>query len=180
MTGCRYIRLMDAGRGDADHPERDAGWDERERGETPTERLDRNWADLLQELRVVQTGVQLLTGFLLTLPFQARFEQLSMRQRDLYLLTVAFSVLATGLVIAPVGVHRILFRQRARRQLVSAAHRFALAGLIALSLAVVGVSALIFDVVRGTSAGWMAAVVVSALLGGLWFAVPLALRVIDG
>jgi hypothetical protein len=52
---------------DTDHPERDASWDERARHETPTERLDRNWGDLLQELRVVQTGVQLLTGFLLTL-----------------------------------------------------------------------------------------------------------------
>ncbi len=57
---------------DVDRPERDTGWDDQARKETPTQRLDRNWGDLLQELRVVQTGVQLLTGFLLTLPFQAR------------------------------------------------------------------------------------------------------------
>ena len=59
---------------DVDHPEANQGWDHDARSETPTERLDRNWSNLLQELRVVQTGVQLLTGFLLTLPFQQRFD----------------------------------------------------------------------------------------------------------
>ena len=78
------------------------------------QRLDRNWADLLQELRVVQTGVQLLTGFLLTLPFQARFEQLSGYERTIYLVTVTLSVAATGFLIAPVSLHRILFRRHAR------------------------------------------------------------------
>jgi hypothetical protein len=104
---------------DADHPERDAAWDGRARHETTTKRLDRNWADLLQELRVVQTGVQLLTGFLLTLPFQAFFTTLSAFEENVYLFTVACSVLATGLAIAPVSLHRILFRQRARRLTVS-------------------------------------------------------------
>jgi len=75
---------------------RDDGWNEQARDETPMQRLDRNWADLLQELRVVQTGVQLLTGFLLTLPFQARFEQLSANERTIYLVTVALSVAITG------------------------------------------------------------------------------------
>ena len=60
---------------DVDHPERDQQWDRRERGETEVQRLDRNWNSLLQELRVVQTGVQLLTGFLLTLPFQQRLQR---------------------------------------------------------------------------------------------------------
>ncbi len=164
---------------DADHPERDASWDERARHETPTERLDRNWADLLQELRVVQTGVQLLTGFLLTLPFQARFEKLSMFQQNVYLVTVASSVIATGLVIAPVSLHRILFRQRARRQMVSVAHRLALAGLSALSLAIVGVVLLIFDVVKGPVTGWATAGIVAALLFALWFALPLVIRALD-
>jgi len=84
-----------------------------------------------------------LTGFLLTLPFQARFEKLSTFQQDVYLITVGCSVAATGLVIAPVSLHRILFRRRARRQMVGAAHRLALAGLVALSLAIVGVVLLI-------------------------------------
>ena len=77
---------------DVDHPEDDQRWDRRERQETETERLDRNWASLLQELRVVQTGVQLLTGFLLTLPFQQRFDILDNGMQFVYLATVACSM----------------------------------------------------------------------------------------
>ncbi len=84
---------------DVDHPERDQRWDYRRRRETELERLDRNWTSLLQELRVVQTGVQLLTGFLLMLPFQQRFEVLGLH--TVYLATVAFSVGATILLVAP-------------------------------------------------------------------------------
>jgi hypothetical protein len=90
-------------------PAADAEWDADQRGETPVERLDRNWGDLLQELRVVQTGVQLLTGFLLTLPFQSRFSDLGPFQQDVYLTTVALAVAATGFLIAPVAVHGCSF-----------------------------------------------------------------------
>src|SRR6201996_4292485 len=101
------------------HPEDDQRWDRDTRGETETERLDRNWNDLLQELRVVQTGVQLLTGFLLTLPFQARFTQLGEFQQNVYLVTVGLAVSATGVLVAPVAIHRMLFRRHARLALVS-------------------------------------------------------------
>ena len=77
---------------DVDHPEQDQGWDRDARSETETERLDRNWASLLQELRVAQTGVQLLTGFLLTLPFQQRFDLLDDDMRVVYLVTVGCSI----------------------------------------------------------------------------------------
>jgi uncharacterized membrane protein len=164
---------------DVDHPERDASWDAHARHETATQRLDRNWTDLLQELRVVQTGVQLLTGFLLTLPFQSRFERLSSFQQDLYLGTVTCSVVATGLVIAPVSLHRVLFRQRARRVTVSNAHRLALLGLIALSLAIVGVVVLTFDVVKGTGVGLIAGGAVAGMLVLLWFVLPLVIRSLD-
>ena len=76
--------------------------------------LTRNWNELLQELRVTQTGVQILTGFLLTVPFSNRFEDLTAFQRDVYLAVLAGSVLTTGLVVAPVAMHRVLFRQRRR------------------------------------------------------------------
>src|SRR5271156_7011703 len=100
---------MDA---DVDHPRDDQQWDRGERrGETETQRLDRNWNSLLQELRVVQTGVQLLTGFLLTLPFQQRFDVLSPSMRDVYLTTVCLAVSATVLLITPVSIHRMLFRR---------------------------------------------------------------------
>jgi len=88
-----------------DHPERDQPWDSTERSETEVQRLDRNWLSLLQELRVVQTGVQLLTGFLLTLPFQQRFEILDTRMRAIYLATVGCSVAATVLSQASSGKH---------------------------------------------------------------------------
>lgn len=160
---------------DVDDPD-DAAWNTAARSETPTDRLDRNWADLLQELRVAQTGVQLLTGLLLTVPFQARFAELGSQQRVLYLITACLSVLATGLLIAPVVLHRVLFRQHARAVLVSVAQRCALAGFATLALAVVGVCAIVFDVVVGTSAAYVAGGVAFVVLAVLWVIGPLALR----
>jgi hypothetical protein len=155
-----------------DHELRDDGWNERARDETPMQRLDRNWADLLQELRVVQTGVQLLTGFLLTLPFQARFEQLNEYERTIYLITVALSVAATGFLIAPVSLHRVMFRRHARELLVTVSHRLAIVGLALLGAAIVGVVLLIFDVVAGTATGIIAAVAALILLLALWVGLP--------
>jgi hypothetical protein len=155
-----------------DNELRDDGWNERARDETPMQRLDRNWADLLQELRVVQTGVQLLTGFLLTLPFQARFEQLSAYERAVYLITVSLSVAATGFLIAPVSLHRTLFRRHARELMVTVSHHLAIVGLGLLSAAIVGVVLLIFDVVAGTAAGIVAAVAALVLLVSLWAGLP--------
>ena len=147
-----------------------------DRHETRTEQLDRNWQDLLQELRVAQTGVQLLTGLLLTVPFQSRFPELGAHHRVVYLVTVALSMLATGLLISPVVLHRVLFRLHARDELVASAQHLALGGFAALGLAVVGVCMLIFDVVLGLTAGITAAVVVLVLLGALWAVGPLVMR----
>jgi hypothetical protein len=154
----------------------DSAWNTEERGETPLKRLDRNWGDLLQELRVVQTGVQLLTGFLLTLPFQSGFEQLHRFQQNVYLTTVAFAVASTGFLIAPVLVHRVLFRRHARATMVTAAHRFAVIGTFLLGCAVVGVVLLLFDVLRGRTVGITAASITGCLLLVLWIGVPFALR----
>jgi hypothetical protein len=147
-----------------------------DRHETRTEQLDRNWQDLLQELRVAQTGVQLLTGLLLTVPFQARFPELPAHDRTIYLVTVALSMLATGLLISPVVLHRVLFRLHARAELVASAQQLALGGFAALGLASVGVCMLIFDVVLGLTAGIVAAVAVVILLGALWAVGPLMMR----
>jgi O-antigen/teichoic acid export membrane protein len=158
------------------HPERDAEWDQQARNETPTERLDRNWTDLLQELRVVQTGVQFLTGFLLTLPFQQKFWQLSMQQHDLYLASVSASVVATAFLQAPVSVHRALFRRHQRDEEVLFAHRLSIIGITFLACAVIGVATLIFDVVAGPRVAGAVVVVVVVLLATLWLALPLGLR----
>ena len=169
----RPTKEMGACEDDAEDNElRDDGWNEQARDETPMQRLDRNWADLLQELRVVQTGVQLLTGFLLTLPFQARFEQLSAYERTVYLITVALSVAATGFLIAPVSLHRTLFRRHARELMVTVSHRLAIIGLVLLGAAIVGVVLLIFDVVAGTAAGIVAAAAALVLLVSLWAGLP--------
>jgi O-antigen/teichoic acid export membrane protein len=158
------------------NPRHDEGEDENERHETPTERLDRNWGDLLQELRVVQTGVQLLTGFLLTLPFQQKFASLSDAQRAVYLSAVTASILATGFLQAPVSVHRALFRQHRRRETVLLAHRLSIVGIVFLACAVVAVTLLIFDVLLGWAGGITAGGAAALVLLVLWLVVPLWAR----
>ena len=157
-----------AGRHHEEHQE----WNRRVRGESEEQRLDRNWISLLQELRVVQTGVQLLTGLLLTLPFQARFADLSDPQRALYLGTVGCSVAATVLLAAPVGMHRLLFRRHKLATLVASAHRCALWGLLLLGLTLAGVVALITSVVVGPGAAAAGAGVTVAAFLSLWVAYP--------
>jgi Family of unknown function (DUF6328) len=161
---------------DVDHPEDDQSWDRRQRGETELERLDRNWNSLLQELRVVQTGVQLLTGFLLTLPFQQRFDVLSGHMRVIYLVTVGCSVSATVLLIAPVATHRLLFRRHRLQVLVSAAHRCAYAGLVLLGAALTGMSVIVFAAVAGRTASVVAGTCAVALFTVFWLVLPLSLR----
>ena len=136
------------------------------------ETLTRNWDELLQEIRVTQTGVQILTGFLLTVPFSQRFDELTAFQKDVYLAVLAGSVLTTGLVVAPVAFHRALFRQRRRELLVESGNRFALAGLATLALTVSGVVLLVVDVVVGTTAGWVAGGALLAVFLSLWFVLP--------
>lgn len=145
------------------------------RDETKNERMDRNWNELLQELRVTQTGIQILTGFLLTLPFQQRFTDLDEFQRDVFLVTVSLAAGATGLIIAPVSFHRMMFRQREKPLLVKASDLLARAGLTLLALAVSCVALLIFDVVVGRLAGVLASSCLLAFFVVCWFVAPLAM-----
>ncbi|MEU4650738.1 DUF6328 family protein [Nocardia fluminea] len=154
----------------------DSSWNRRVRGETEIQRLDRNWGSLLQELRVVQTGVQLLTGFLMVLPFQPRFESLSPSMRVLYLVVLTASICANALLVAPVAAHRLLFRRHQLAWLVSASNHLALTGVILLGLALVGVSVLLFDVVAGAAAAAAAGVVFGALFIGTWLVRPWFVR----
>lgn len=160
----------------ADHPERDQSWDAKERSETELQRLDRNWVSLLQELRVVQTGVQLLTGFLLMLPFQQRFETLNTTMRVIYLATVGCSIAATVLLEAPVAMHRLLFRRHRLQFVVSAAHRSAYAGLLLMGLSLTGVAVVIFGAVAGPVAGAIAGVFAVTAQFGFWVLLPLRMR----
>jgi hypothetical protein len=149
------------------------------RNETPLERLDRNWDELLQELRVVQTGVQILAGFLLTLPFQQRFTQIEELNRMVFLVAVALSVVATAFLVAPVSAHRLLFRKGEKAALVELANRCARIGLVALALAVASVVFVIFDVVTDTGVAVAAAGAALLLFVVNWLVLPIGLRLRD-
>ena len=144
-----------------------------ERNETPAERLDRNWSELLQELRVTQTGIQILSGFLLTLPFQARFTELDAVLKGVFLGAVAMGTLSTALVVAPVTAHRLLFRQHAKDILVDSGTLLAKAGLICLALTVVLVVTLIVGLVLDLSTGLVAGGACLVVFGVLWLGLPL-------
>lgn len=138
-----------------------------DRDETPQERADRNWNELLQELRVSQTGVQLLAGFLATLPFQDRFNELDSFQRGWYvgLLGMAFTTVAV--MLAPVAIHRHVFQQNAKPKLVQAGHRLTMAALALIGMLLGGILFLVVDMVYDrTAAAWgaVASVLVLSVL----------------
>lgn len=147
-------------------------WDEN-RNETEAQRLDRNWSSLLQELRVAQTGVQLLTGFLLILPFSEQFGELDGVMRGVYLATVACSIGATVLLVAPVVMHRVLFRRRRLRTLVVTSHRYAMVGTLLLGITLSGVATIIFDAVMDRTFAWIAGGCTLVTLGMFWYSIPL-------
>jgi hypothetical protein len=125
------------------HPPRE--WDDGGRNETELERWDRNLVELLQEVRVVQTGVQVLFAFLLTAPLAPRFPELSQFQRLTYFATLLAAGGAAILLIAPTAYHRILFRLGDKAHLVNVANRFTLAGLTAVALCMIGALLLVTD-----------------------------------
>ncbi|MGC4962669.1 DUF6328 family protein [Gordonia sp. DT101] len=146
------------------------------RHETPAERLDRNWASLLQELRVVQTGGQILTGLMLTVPFQEGFEELSSREQYIFVVSLVCAVLSTVTLISPVALHRLLFRRHAIDQLVDRAHVLTLIGIGLLGMALIGVLTVIFDIVFGGWAAITAGCVALVVFLFMWVAMPLRER----
>ena len=146
------------------------------RHETPNERYDRNWNELMQEFRVLQTGTQIMAGFLLTLPFQQRFTELGPFDHVLYLCLVIFAVLVTLFALAPVLLHRLLFQEHAKAQLVHAASVILIVCLVAASLLFVGIVLFVFDFVVSPTAGLWAGGAVAALAVLLWTVGPRRLR----
>lgn len=155
----------------------DAQRDEPDRpGETEAERADRNTMELLNELRVVGIGIQVMFGFLLTIPFANRFTKLDPAQRGVYLATVALAAMSIALLVAPVAYHRLLFRRHEKENLVQVTNVLAIAGLVTVGLAV---TCAVLLVVSFVSPG-APAVVITAIAGvsfaGLWFVLPLSRR----
>ena len=146
------------------------------RQESTAERDDRNLAELLQELRVSGLGVQVLFGFLLSLPFTVRFVRLSGAQRDLYLASLVLSAVATALLLGPVAYHRLLFRRGMKEPLVKYANLLAVLGLAAVGGAVLTAVLLVTSYVAGALPAGLITALVACMLVGLWFALPLARR----
>ncbi|WP_272653602.1 DUF6328 family protein [Microbacterium sp. EF45047] len=146
------------------------------RDETPDERADRNWEELMQELRVMQTGTQILTGFLLAVAFQPRFAELDDVQRSLYVVLVLLAAAATALALAPVGLHRMLFAQRRKPELVRMTSRLLKANLIVVGAVTVGVTALILDVTIDRTSALIAAGIGVVVVFALWAGLPLMMR----
>jgi hypothetical protein len=153
-----------------------AAWNAQVRGESEIQQVDRNFLELLQELRVAQTGVQILFAFLLGLAFTARFRELDAGQQLVYVATLVLSASAAALLIAPVMYHRLVFRRRLKRHLVTVTHRYAIIGLTMMLLALVGSVHLAASLVLGHWSALLAAGI-AAVFGVVWFAVPLVHRV---
>jgi hypothetical protein len=140
--------------------------------ESEAERLDRNLNELLQELRVAQTGVQILFAFLLTLPFAARFGDVDTFELVVYIVALLASTAAAGMIIAPVAYHRMLFRRGRKPQLVRSAHRMASGGLAFLVVAIVCAVLLVLDFLVGRTLAIILSAIAAMWLVLLWGVLP--------
>lgn len=147
-----------------------------QRKETQLERMDRNLTELLAELRVVATGVQVLFGFLLIVPFSAGFSGLASGERYLYFAILLMTAAAAGLLIAPTALHRLIFQQGDKPYLVETANRMALYGIACLMTAITGILTLLSGHLFGWVAGAIVALAAGVFFGGLWFGVGLRRR----
>lgn len=147
-----------------------------ERNETEAQRIDRNWIELLQELRIVQTGGQVLTGFLLVVPFQERFADIGGGGRMLYLVVLSLALASTVVLLAPVMIHRAVFRSHRKDRVLQLSATLARVGLVILAVALVGLVALIFTLVLGAVWGTVAASVMAALVVVMLLVVPNRVR----
>jgi tellurite resistance protein TehA-like permease len=146
------------------------------RDESGAQRLDRNYGELLQELRVAQVGVQILFASLLTVVFNQRFTTISSLQRGTYVLTLLAAACAVALLVGPVAFHRIVFRHNQKDDLVRVSHRFALGGLACLAVSIVGAVLFILEEVLGqTPAFWYSGGLAAVFLL-LWVVIPVISR----
>jgi hypothetical protein len=146
------------------------------RDESRTERLDRNFGEMLQELRVAQTGVQILFAFLLTAAFSARANELTGARESAYVVSVVTSALAAAALMAPVVVHRVLFRRGLKDRIVAAAQWLTIVGMALLGVSIVCALWLVLDLVVGGAAGFALAVVAGVAFVLVWIVLPAALR----
>jgi Family of unknown function (DUF6328) len=144
-----------------------------EPGESPKERVDRELIELLNGLRVILPGVQVLLAFLLTVPFSSGFPKATGFERNLYFVTVLLTVASVGALTMPAAYHRIRFREGDKERMLQISNTFAIGGLVLLALAMASVVFLVTDVLFGTAVATPVGVISLAILAGAWFAVPL-------
>ncbi|MDQ3855494.1 MAG: DUF6328 family protein [Chloroflexota bacterium] len=144
--------------------------------EDEKERLDRELGELLQELRVMLPGVQVMLAFLLTVPFTQRFGEVTPLQRMVYFATLLCTTLATAVLIAPSVHHRVLWRQRTRGERLEIANRLAIAGTVLLALATMGAVFVVSDMLYGVTTASAFAAIVGGVLALLWYGLPLLRR----
>ncbi|MGX6608254.1 DUF6328 family protein [Micromonosporaceae bacterium Da 78-11] len=145
---------------------------ERLKHESEKQRWDRNFADLLQELRVAQTGVQILFAFLLTLPFSSGFPNTTAFQKDVYVVALIAAAFATAMIISPVAFHRALFRQGRKPELVRYAHRMATGGLAFMLISMVSSVLLITDYLLNLTMAIILTGVTGAWFLTFWAMIP--------
>jgi hypothetical protein len=134
------------------------------RDETPSERYDRNWSEILQEFRVTQTGTQIISGFLLTVAFQQRFATLAEYQTVIYVILVILAAMTTAVGLAPVSLHRVLFRRHEKQQIVGIGNALLVMDLVLVSLLTGGVALFILDFVADLTVGVVAGSAMFVLL----------------
>src|SRR4051812_18120182 len=139
------------------------------RDEDEAERLDRELIELLNELRVVMPGVQLLFGFLLTVPFQQRFGDVTDFQKAVYFATLLLTAGSAAFLMAPSAFHRLTFREGQKPYLVNLATRQTIAGMALLALAMVGAVMLLTDVLFGSVVVAVVVAAMASLFAWLWF-----------
>lgn len=146
------------------------------REESEGERLDRNLGELLQELRVALPGVQVLFAFLLAVPFQNGFKEITGFQEKVYFITLLSTAISAALLISPTAYHRMTFRRQQKKHLIFVANRLAIAGVGFLALAMTGAVMLITDVLFGTTATIVFSAGVLTMFVVLWGLLPLRRR----
>ena len=150
-----------------------ADWNLEQRGETPMQRADRNYSEMLAELRVLQAGVQILFGFLLILAVQPRFASVSQFERISYVVTLSLCALSTALLMAPVAYHRAMFSRGHKPDVVRVSNQLTRLGTFALFLAMAGATLLVLDFTLSRTAALIITAVIAAAFTGLWYVLPL-------
>ena len=149
------------------------------RDEDKEERLNRELIELLNELRVVLPGVQVLFAFLLTVPFTNQFSRITNDQRQIYFATFLCTTVATALLIAPSAYHRLRWREYDKERMLQTSNRLSIAGMIFLSFALVGAAFLVTDVLFHAAAAALVTAAVAAIFAWFWWGLPLSRKLRD-